>query len=766
MGSCSRQFLGGKTSCARGKSHQVRWLCIKFFLLLVLSLYSSSAQTAKSDSAPDQLQQHYDAARTFQLSGDQEHAASEYKAFLVKALRSIANARVQMGELDAAAGLLDEVLRFTPDDEDVRLDYALVRLQQGNLPEARSLAEKVVQSSPTNAKAHALLGRILFDQRDYKAAQEQLEAAVIAAPNFDVGYLLGVTYIRLNDLSRARLLFDEMLTGLGDTAQLHLYFGRAYREGEWEALDNSIQEFKKALAKDSKLPEAHYFLALAYLVRDGESGFSTAVQELQAELKISPDDYRSHYLLGYIAMKSHDPKAAESELLRASSLESQNPDPLVFLGQLYADAGRDREAEVTVRKAIALTTDVSRNDYQINRAHYVLARILLRTGRQEEAENELAVSKELRDRVMHPELARNNKFAEFASPTLDNGAARPVVTAAGSSPEEQKKAQDYVSQLKPAIGEAYNNLGVIAAGRRDFVIAVDDFRKAAEWNPALESIDRNWGMAGFYAGQYNQAVAPLVRHLQTHEDDLRVRAALGLSYYTLGNYPQALETLRPIESQVNDDPGLSYAFAMSLVKTGDYTKGVARLRSLERANPNSAEVHTLLGEAFADQAEYGTALEEYRKALAIDPRQAQTHFLAGLALIHQGNPKDAAQELRLALALNPSNVSGKYHLAFALIQIQQKEEAASLLQEVLREDPKYVDAYYELGKMQLEKGDSKAAISSFEAGIKLSPESDHIHYQLAMAYRRESRTEDAEREIKLYQTLKNRRRGRDAAQPN
>lgn len=125
-------------------------------------------------------------------------------------------------------------------------------------------------------------------------------------------------------------------------------------------------------------------------------------------------------------------------------------------------------------------------------------------------------------------------------------------------------------------------------------------------------------------------------------------------------------------------------------------------------------------------------------------------------MIHQGNPKDATQELRAALTLNPNYVSGKYHLAFALIQIQQKEEAALLLQEVLREDPKYV----------LEHGDTKAAISSFEAGIKLSPERDHIHYQLAMAYRRESRTEDAEREIKLYQTLKNRRRGRDAPQPN
>jgi hypothetical protein len=56
----------------------------------------------------------------------------------------------------------------------------------------------------------------------------------------------------------------------------------------------------------------------------------------------------------------------------------------------------------------------------------------------------------------------------------------------------------------------------------------------------------------------------------------------------------------------------------------------------------------------------------------------------------------------------------------------------------------------------------KTAISNLETGTKLKPDGDYIHYQLAMAYRRDSRTEDAEREIKLYQELKNRHRGRDA----
>src|SRR2546426_12459205 len=104
---------------------------------------------------------------------------------------------------------------------------------------------------------------------------------------------------------------------------------------------------------------------------------------------------------------------------------------------------------------------------------------------------------------------------------------------------------------------------------------------------------------------------------------MRVRAALGLSFFTLENYPKVLETLRTVQAEVDDDPGLAYAYAVSLVKTGEYTEGVRRLKSLNQSNPNSADVHMLLGEAFADQGEYGTALEEYRKSLAINPNRSE-----------------------------------------------------------------------------------------------------------------------------------------------
>jgi tetratricopeptide (TPR) repeat protein len=750
-------------------------LCRRSDLLLVLLVSAlASGQVpartpAKKPAAPDNIQQHYDAARTFQVSGDQARAAVEYTKFLIEALRISGKAEDELGQRDKAASLFEEALRLAPQDPQARLELAQLRFKQENLAAARELAEAVLTSLPDNPQAHSLLGQILFAQGDFKGARAHLEAAVVGAPGFDLAYLLGITYIKLNDFDRARLVFDDMVTSFGDTAQIHMMFGRAYKQGGWEALDNAVKELKIAITRDGRVPHAHLLLALAYIDRDGESAFPQAKAELQTELKISPEDSRSHYLLGYVELKQHDAKAAETDLVRASQLDPKNPDPLIYLGEIYSDADRDAEAETALRKALSLSGNSSATDYLIGRAHYILGRVLLKTGKKEEGARELAASQVIRDKMNRPDAARDSKSKtdpELADVSHDESTEHPAA-AVDVPPQAREQMQAYLDQLKPAVADSYNNLGVIQAGRKEFAAASENFRKAGEWSPSLETLDRNWGMAAFYAKNYQEAVAPLTRQLQKQPGDVRVRTALALSFFLSQNFQGTLETLKPIQQEADSDPGLDYAFSVSLVKMGEYDEGTRRLRALAEKNPNSADVHMLLGSALADQHEYESALQEYRKSLAIDPSQAQTHYLAGLALIRAGNPKDAVEELRTALKLNPSDVSAKYHLAFSLIQIQQKEEARSLLQEVIQQDPNRADAYYEMGKLQLEQGDTKGAVQSLETGIKVSPDADYIHYQLAMAYRRESRTEDAQREIKLYQALKDRQRGRgDVPQTN
>jgi tetratricopeptide (TPR) repeat protein len=732
-------------------------------LLGLLALAISSAFAQKKPPQPD-LRQHYDAARTFALSGDQERAAAEYKAFLADVLRQIANLRTRERDYASALPLFAQAIEIASEIASVRQDYASALLSSGDLDAAKVQAEQAVRLAPKDSRTEYLLGRVLFEQGDWKGAKEHFEAAAKMMGGdltFDVGYHLALAYLKVEDVNRASVVFDEMMLGLGNTAQLHLYFGHAYLMSGFH--DRAITEFKRALEKDPKIKQAHYFLGLAYLSRDEGNGFEENAAEDRAEIALNPGDFRPHYDLGNIALKLHREEEAEKELKRATEIEPANPDPWINLGELSISQRRLPEAEAQMRKAIAVTKDVAHNHYQVNRAYYVLGRILVETGRREEGAQALKTSAELRERGQVPLDRSGSAGSESLAreKEMHGDEQGPVIPA-----EEQRQLEAYFNQFKPAIADAFNNLGVAAASRKDYGVAAGYFRRAGEWYPEIETLDRNLGMAQFYAGHYSEAIPPLYHQLERNPADTRVRAALGLSYFAAENYAAVLETLKLMKDEVNTDPGLALAYSVSLAKTGKYDEGMARMRALAQADPDLAGVHAAIGEAYADQKLYGTAIEEYRKALAIDPNQGRTHFLLGLSLMHEATEADAAQEFRAAVTLDPGDATAKYHLAYALIQMQKKDEGQALLREVVVQNPAYADAFYQLGKLQLEQGDTKAAISNLETSARLSPASDYIHYQLAMAYRRDSRTEEAEREMQKYEAMKQHRRGEHEPPPS
>ncbi len=721
---------------------------------------SISAKSPEVHSPLEALDQHYQAARTFSIGGDPDRAAVEYRAFLAEALRRMANLRANESNYESAVQLFDQAVAIAPDSAEIRRDYGNTLFLHGDLEHALIHAQKAVELQPEDTQSQYLLGRVFYEKADYKQAKEHLEAAAKASGGkitFAVGYDLALDYLKLEDVNRASVVFDEMMIGLGNTARLHVYFGHAYLiTGHY---DRAISEFKEALHKDPKIKEAHYLLGLSYLSRDEGNGWEENAAEDRAEIQNNPDDFRPHYDLGNVALKLHHVDEAERELKRASEIQPDNPDPLIALGELYISQRELPEAEVAMTKAISITKDASRNQYQVNRAYYVLGRIQVETGHREEGVQNLKTAAELREKSQTPQEGRDESKTVAQQRRASEKPVREVDKPSTLPPEEQRGLDAYFAQLKPAIADAYNNLGVAAAAHKDFATALNDFRHAGEWYPMLETLDRNLGMAAFYSGDYPQAIAPLYRVLQRNPDDERARTALGLSYFAAENYTATLETLRPIEPAVGNDPGAGAAYAVSLIKTGNYEDGMARLKALEQANPDVAGLHTAVGETYADQGIYATAIDEYKKSLALDSTQTRTHFLLGTALLRDGKPADAVPEFRSALAGNPADATTKYDLALALLQTQQKDEALPFFQQVVQQDPKYADAYYQLGKLELESGDTKQSISNLETAANLSPSSDYIHYQLSLAYGRDSRSDDAKREMETYQALKTQRRG-------
>jgi tetratricopeptide (TPR) repeat protein len=630
MAVCPSQFL--RVTEARRAHLRRALLPASLAASLLLFAYSAQAQLGGNDAATI-LQQHYESAQNFQTSGDLPEAANQYKLFLSSALLQLAYNRSKAGDFPKASQYFDAAVALVPTDLSLQLEYAEAALAAHDLAKARSLSQAVVDADPKNAKAHRVLGRTLIELKDLPAARIQLENAVALDPDFDNGYALACAYLASKDQKNAVKVFGEMLAAFGDSAAIRMSFGRAY--AQYGFPEQAVVEFKKAIAKDPKTPGAHYSLGASYVLSMGEINFPLAVAEFHKELENNPDDYFSHSQLGYIDLSQHKLEDAVAELSRATQLNPTSPDAYLSLGQAYSELNKPVEAEAALRKSIELTADPSRNHYQVQRAHYLLGRILIQAGRADEGKKELAVSEDLSREAVQE---NQGKTREASSSQAAATASFKTAGDPAAPPEAVKHAAEYEKQIAPALADSYNNLGAIAAGDKDYTTALSYFEQAHVWNPALDTLDYNWGRAAFSAKRFEDAIPPLTRYVAIHPNDVGAHFTLGLSYFLLKDYKNALAAFQPVESKLGSSPALEFAYAVCQTKAGDYDAGLATLKQLTAAHPEIPDNHRALADAYASRNDYAGAAAELREALRLNPSDTEA-----AAQLQEYESKSAAQ---------------------------------------------------------------------------------------------------------------------------
>jgi tetratricopeptide (TPR) repeat protein len=666
-----------------------------YLIFVLISAAILTAQTGRTGAANEtSLQQSYNDAEELQRAGRLNEAAEQYRTFLAGALGQLAMGYGLLQDYAHAAPLFDEALTLEPGSPSLLLDYARTALTLGDLDHAKTLAAEFIRRYPNDrerlAEAHQVLGRALLKQNRYREARKELEAAVALDPTFPNGYDLAVACLDLDDEKCAGQIFAEMEKSFGDTAEIHLAFGRAY--GDSDLQPRAAEEIQKAIEENPRLPDAHYLLAALMLATGGdENQVARAEAELIKELAISPNDAKTYTLLGELSFLNKNYPDAEKYLKKSTELDPQNPDTFLHLGQTYFATNHLAEAEAAFRQCIRLTTDVSRNRYQVQRAHYLLGRILVQSGQNSAGLAETKIAQDLSKKVLaqdRSDLAGLlNTTGRPDSPASPAEAA--TVSSSSPAPVNQQmslKVEAQRERVKLAVADSYNNLGAIAATSADYSRAVTYFERAAAWNPSLEGLDYNWGRAAFAGSQFTDAIMPLSRYLKSHPDDIGARSVLAISHFMTGNYRGCIDVLEPAIGKVDLAPQTEYVYAESMIRTGHLAAGAERMEVLEKLHPEIPDVHRSLGEALGQQGEKHRALEEIRTAIRLSPRDA--------------------------------------------------------------------DSRYDLGKMELEGGDSAAAIPELEAAARLSPDSEKFHRELANAYTAAFRPADAQKEMETSDLLR------------
>ncbi len=743
--------------------------------VFVLSANAQQANPVNNDkvSAPsvlqseDELLKHLNAAESFQISGDLNNASIENRAVLGIALARSGIIAIEEGKFTEAVEFLTEAIKYA-DNSSNRTNLAIAYLRQNLLEKALVEARIAVAIDSKHIGAHYILGNIYYAKEDYEAALPHLEKVFSETPDLEIARALGLTYLNVNQPDRARLHFEKMLALAGkESVGLHVLFAKFYERTNYPA--DAERELKRALAIDPNIPKINLYLGYLLLLHGGSEKLEEAGEAFERELKLSPNDFYSLFFGGVVASSQNNSQKAVPLLQKAVEINPESGEAHLFLGQSQLELDQLAEAEKNLRRAVELEAKGGKNT-QARRTHFILGRLLLKTGRREEAQKELAIAGELQKAALDSSRNEINRIlgqvAEGSDlQTVDEPKVIPNIEI-DLPPERAAQLDKIKSFLKDIKAQAYNNLGVIATQQNKLNEAVDYFAAAYRLEPGFPNLNRNLGIVSFRAGEFERAATPLANHLDANPQDILIRKMLGSSLYFTKDFKRSVETLKPIEAKLAEDAELAYFYGISLIQLKRNLEAIPVFEQLAQISQEDPEALFYAAQGFMIAGDYERAVREFERVVLLAPATPKANYFIGQSLIRLNRPADAEKSFARELEISPGDATARYHLALTLIERKvETDRAIRLLEEAISLRYGYADALYQLGKIYLEKGDTEMAIKQLESAVSADSSKDYIHYQLSIAYRKASRKADADRELKLYQKLKEEKRDMDSPMP-
>lgn len=328
----------------------------------------SSAQESLA-ALPDKPELLDALGRLQQTAGESNQALATYgKLASQQPMSPLAHVRMAQIHLanknkDEAGKSLRKALEIKPDLLEAQRGLALLALEAKKLPEALSIAREVQKQRPKEASGAMLEGDI------HVAAKQWPEAAA--------AYRAGLKQAASPELA---IKLHDALQAAGNKAETDKFVASWTREHPKDIA------FKMHLGDQASL----------------RKDFAGASQLYRSALDVQPNNAMVLNNLAWAMGNAKQPKALEYAE-KANQLAPNQPPYMDTLAMLLADKGDTAKAIEILRKALAISPQASAIQFN-------LAKLLVRTGRKDEARTELAVLAKLGDKLpYHAEVASLQK---------------------------------------------------------------------------------------------------------------------------------------------------------------------------------------------------------------------------------------------------------------------------------------------------------------------------------------------------------------------
>ena len=672
---------------------------------------------------------HINLANLYASAGKADLAEQEFRRALAVA-PSNRDANYNLGLLLLAkrqpATAVRYLQRVHPPTIEAQMNLVRAYLQSANTALGLKLASQLSAEKPQDLQRHFTLGLLLASEKQYKAAQLELERADALAPEtFEILYNLGQVFLRGNEYSKAELMLNRALKQKPDSAEAMYLLAEVYNEESRsvDALD--------LLARAHKLaPENADIIFLLARISMGQNFFEDAIPLLESGLKIAPQRTDLLSALGesyFMSGKTDQAIAAFNQLIQLEPSARS----YTFMGLCYRHLGRFEEARKYFEEGLKREP---RNAACLFNIGFIEERQGNAAAAEEKFEQALQSNPDFSEALL--ELAnlrtRDKQFAQaaellrkYVNLSRDPAAGYYKLAMVERSMHQMEAAQrdlnvfqtlsknsssgpypyqhlfDYLDNRSKLSSQQRTQLDVTELTQQikkhpgqpqDLYLLTEAYLKLGERDQALEAVGQldqlsandyrtQTGVAVLLAQYrlYDQAIVHLQNALKINPSSDEITFDLADAYFRKGLYSEALTTLEKISPEGRRDNTCLSLLADTYAHLGDTTKSIAMFRDVIERNPDNDQYYLSLTLVELRSGDVHGAEETLKKGAARIPASGKIEWGLGLISAIEGNTAQAAEQLERAVDLLPE-WSGSYStLGVFYYQTGQIDKAREVL---------------------------------------------------------------------------------------
>lgn len=557
--------------------------------------------------------------------------------------------------------------------------------QAGNLELARAKFAEVVRLQPQIAEGHEALGAVLLELSKPSQAAVEFEAAARIKPNDEgVEGNLALAYAQAGQPAKAIPHFDAILR-LSHAAG-HAPVDPAFYDAYGHALAGASkpqEAINQFLAEEALTgPRADLEDSVGTLYAQ-QSMWPQAQERFEHAITLDETFLRARIHLGILFRQKHDVENSLATLSAAAALNPRNAEVTLEYGRTLTAAGKDTEASEQFSNAIKL--DPSLPGVQLE-----LAMALQRLGRQNEA-----------------------------IPWFQQAVER-----------------------EPHNASALTNLGLALTLTGKGKEALNIYRRALAESSNDPVVYKDLGVAHIQLSAFDEAIVDFQKALALDSNDPQLHYDLGLAYKFKDRLDDAVVELKrsgDMDPALQDPP---YTLGILLMQMGKLDDATVELRKAVALRPENGDAWAILGSTLKQASRLPEAAEALRKAIPLLPGQPGPRVTLAGVLAEQATALSAEADTAQAAgdATKAELLRGQVKALRSEAADYRREGAVLARSAVSRQRANFA---LNAGNQLMLRGQIADAIARYQESIAADATFVEAHNQLAIAYERQGRAEDA-----------------------